>query len=260
MKLSDTDFGTTVRERTKRISAHFRKEFDVVKQSYQYPAYYRDRLLKNYLYKGPVLEWYTRIKTGIEDNYKMFHELIPKEGKIVDVGCGYGYLPYMLNFLSEKRDILGIDYDKDKIDVANNCMSKNQNVNFVTGDITDYEFENSDVFVLNDVLHYLQKEDQDLLVTKCIGKLNAEGKLIIRDGDRDLQKRHLGTRLSEFYSTNFGFNMTKNDLEFVSGKELLGLLEAKDMNVEIIDATRLTSNLVYVITHKHNLEEAQSNG
>ncbi|HIA10867.1 MAG TPA: methyltransferase domain-containing protein, partial [Flavobacteriales bacterium] len=260
IKLSDTDFGTTVRERTKRISAHFRKEFDVVKQSYQYPAYYRDRLLKNYLYKGPVLEWYTRIKTGIEDNYKMFHELIPKEGKIVDVGCGYGYLPYMLNFLSEKRDILGIDYDKDKIDVANNCMSKNQNVNFVTGDITDYEFENSDVFVLNDVLHYLQKEDQDLLVTKCIGKLNAEGKLIIRDGDRDLQKRHLGTRLSEFYSTNFGFNMTKNDLEFVSGKELLGLLEAKDMNVEIIDATRLTSNLVYVITHKHNLEEAQSNG
>ena len=260
IRLSDTEFGTTPRERAKLIGKHFRKEFDIVKESYQFPEYHRDKLLRNYVYKGPVLEWYTKIKTKLEDNYKMFHELIPKQAKIVDVGCGYGYLSYMLSFLSEEREILGIDYDKDKIDVANNCMSKSQNVNFVTGDVTNYEFDKSDVFVLNDVLHYLKKEEQDLLVTKCISNLNIGGKLIIRDGDRDLQKRHMGTRLSEFYSTNFGFNKTNNDLEFVSGKELRSFIEAEEMNVEIIDTTKLTSNLVYVVTHKHKDKQVLTNG
>jgi len=260
IKLSDSSYGTNHRERAKLIGKYFRDEFDKVCESYQYPAYYRNRLIKNYIYKGPILEWYTRIKTALEDNYQMFHDLIPKKCTITDIGCGYGYLTYMLHFLSEKRTITGIDYDKDKIDVANNCMSKNENINFVSADVSGYEFQKSDVFILNDVLHYLPRADQHQLLENCKGNLNDGGMIIVRDGDKDLEKRHLGTRLSEFFSTNLGFNKARNKLDFVSGRDLLGWIERNHMKAEIIDNTKLTSNLVFVIRQGSSEAKISSNG
>ena len=82
------------------------------------PAFY-EALIQNYIYKGPVVEWYIRIKVKMERNYRLFNQLIPVQGQITDIGCGYGPLCYMLSLLSEDREILGIDYDEDKIALAN---------------------------------------------------------------------------------------------------------------------------------------------
>ena len=71
--------------------------------------------------------------------------------------------------------------------------------------------------------------------------------ILIRDGNKDLQKRHWGTRYTEFFSTNFGFNKTQNKLEFLSGRDLLQSLAKYNLNVEVIDNTKLTSNLIYVL-------------
>ena len=40
--------------------------------------------------------------------------------------------------------------------------------------------------------------------------LNPGGSIIIRDADKDLQKRHLGTRYTEFFSTRSGYNKAIN--------------------------------------------------
>ena len=78
------------------------------------PAFY-EALIQNYIYKGPVVEWYIRIKVKMERNYRLFNRLIPAQGQITDIGCGFGPLCYMLSLLSEDREILGIDYDEDTI-------------------------------------------------------------------------------------------------------------------------------------------------
>lgn len=52
-----------------------RKEIETV-------DYYFNRLSKNYIYKGPILEWYMRIKVGLEDNYKLFESLLPKREQL----------------------------------------------------------------------------------------------------------------------------------------------------------------------------------
>jgi 1-acyl-sn-glycerol-3-phosphate acyltransferase len=250
IKKEDKNFGMSYQERTKAISKFVKNEYAKLILEQETVDYHKRKLVKNYIYKGPVLEWYMRIKIKLEDNYRLFNSLIPLQAKITDVGCGYGFLSHMLGFVSAERIIIGLDYDAEKIEVAQHCISKNQNVSFFAADITRYSFEPSDVFVLSDVLHYLTSIQQEEVVANCISKLNAGGMILIRDGNKDLQKRHWGTRYTEFFSTNFGFNKTQNKLSFLSGKELLNSLAKYDVKVEIIDNTKLTSNLIYVLHKK----------
>jgi O-methyltransferase involved in polyketide biosynthesis len=98
-------------------------------------------------------------------------------------------------------------------------------------------------------LHYLPDENQDLLLERCMRNLKANGKIIIRDADRDLEKRHLGTRYTEFFSTRSGFNKAnRNRLFFFSGTKIKALAAKQGFQTEVIDKTRLTSNMMFILT------------
>ena len=153
----DDSFGTTYQERTKRISSYMKEEYARIcleKNTPANPAFY-EALVLNYIYKSPVIEWYIRIKVKMEHNYQLFNQLIPMKGQITDIGCGLGPLCYMLSMISKERQILGIDYDEDKIAIAQHGWLRGENLRFEHADASVYEFPESDVFILNDVLHYL---------------------------------------------------------------------------------------------------------
>jgi O-methyltransferase involved in polyketide biosynthesis len=116
---------------------------------------------------------------------------------------------------------------------------------FVCGDVAETDLVDADAIIISDVLHYLPPEKQQLLLERVYAGLSANGKLIIRDGNRDLAQRHLGTRLTEWFSTNIGFNKTQNALHYISGSQLTSWAEDKGLSVEVIDNTRLSSNLIY---------------
>jgi 1-acyl-sn-glycerol-3-phosphate acyltransferase len=250
ISISDSSFGTSYQERTKSISRHFKAAYAKLILEQETVDYHKRKLVKNYIYKGPILEWYMRIKVKLEDNYRLFNSILPLSGKITDVGCGYGFLTHMLSFVSDQRTVIGIDYDEEKIEVAQHCISKKANSSFVAADVTKHAFEKSDAFVLSDILHYLTAEQQQTVIENCVANLNEKGMILIRDGNKDLAKRHWGTRYTEFFSTNFGFNKTQNKLAFLSGKELLESVSKYNLAVEVIDNTKFTSNLIYVLRKK----------
>ncbi|MCG3166811.1 MAG: tRNA (cmo5U34)-methyltransferase [Bacteroidia bacterium] len=254
IKPGDERFGSGHRERAKKITEYVREQYALIRKREEPPAYYRKKIIENYIYKGPVLEWYLRVKIRLEDDYKMFNELVPEKAVVTDIGCGYGFLSYMLFYTSEDRRITGIDYDEEKIEVANNCFAKTDRINFVSGDASAMNFEQSDVFILADMLHYLTPEKQNQLLENCVAALNGNGMIIIRDGDRDLQERHKGTKLTELFSTKIiGFNKTENQLHFISRSEVEAFAAKHNLKAEVIDNTKLTSNIVMVLRKGHVL-------
>jgi len=255
----DSRYGKTYQEKTKGICRHMREEYALLRKQVETPDYFRSRLIRNYIYKGPVLEWYCRIKVSLEGNYRLFDSLLPKRGLITDVGCGYGFLPYMLGFTSPERKLHGVDYDAEKIDVAAACVSRTPNMEFACGDVTTYDFPESDAFVISDVLHYLEESQQAALIRRCAEKLKPGGMLLIRDANKDMAKRHWGTRYTEFFSTRvLGFNKTSGSgLHFTSAQKIKETLQAlPQLSYEIIDNTRLTSNIIFVVRHKDTSPQA----
>jgi 2-polyprenyl-3-methyl-5-hydroxy-6-metoxy-1,4-benzoquinol methylase len=248
IKVSDITWGDNYSSRTKQISRYFKEDYELLRTAAETPAYFRQQLIYQYIYKGPVLEWYMRIKTKMENNYELFHQLLPEKGHILDIGCGYGFLSYMLQFMSPNRQIMGIDYDEDKISTAQHNYVKSERLNFAYADITNYTFDNYDAFVISDVLHYLPSDDQEKVLAECISHLNPGGVIIVRDGDLNLEKRHERTRLTEFFSTKLiGFNKTKNELSFFSSTRMREIVTRYGATMEQIDNTKYTSNVIFII-------------
>lgn len=248
VRYEDRSFGNDYHERTRALLKFFREEYAEMKKQIETPVYFRRKLVRNFIYKGPVLEWYTRIKLSLEDNYEKINMLVPRAGKIVDIGCGYGMVSYMLGFVSEERQILGIDYDENKINLAANCISRNERIEFVTANAVEYDYPEADAFILSDVLHYMPSGNQEKLLKNVAEKLRPGGTIIIRDADRDLQKRHFWTRYTEFFSTRFGYNKSLDrKLFFFSGKMISGFASSMNMSLEVCESSKVTSNRLYVL-------------
>ena len=254
----DKRWGDNYSARTKLVSRYFKQEYEQLRQEIEVPKYYREQLIYNYLYKGPVLEWYMRVKTAMEKNYALFDQLLPKKGKIMDIGCGYGFMSYMLQFLSPEREILGVDYDEEKIAVAQEGYLRGENLRFEAADISKYTLQHQDAFVMLDVLHYLQPEAREQLLQQCISKLNPGGVIIVRDGDMDMSKRHERTRLTELFSTKLlGFNKTDNKpLSYFSSAAIRTIVERNGARMEQIDNTKYTSNVIFIIKHSFSEQYA----
>jgi 2-polyprenyl-3-methyl-5-hydroxy-6-metoxy-1,4-benzoquinol methylase len=168
---------------TKRVSQLMRSAFKDGKRSFAKSDFWQPKIMNNYVFKGPVLEWYVRIKWMLEKkNFEYYDELIGDRQKIYDFGCGYGYLSYYLHYRNPERIIHAVDYDTEKISVAEHGIKKNEHLSFWSSDIREFALEPMDAVFLNDVLHYLPKDDQYRLLRSITEKLNDGGIVFIRDG------------------------------------------------------------------------------
>ncbi|MEI7727173.1 MAG: MMPL family transporter [Bacteroidota bacterium] len=250
----DCSLGATYQERTKQFRKFYISQYAKFKAEEGDAHYYRRKLALNFVLKGPILEWYMRVKLKLENDYEIYHHLMPLHGEILDLGCGYGFISYMLMFTADGRQITGVDYDAGKIEVAQNCFSKNDRIMFTTADVSDYGITPKDGFLLSDVLHYLTPEKQEILLRRCFSNLNPGGTILIREANAGLADRHQKSLLTEFLSTRIGFNKTPTSdkrLFFTTAEQIRILAEEAGLTMEIIDNKKVTSNNIYVLTMPH---------
>jgi len=264
---SDDKWGQTVHEKRKHISKWMREEYRSIKVQNEQPKYFKDQLINGYIYKGPVLEWYCRVKVKLENYYTHYHELLPQTGKIYDLGCGYGFMTYLLQWAATERKFIGIDYDEEKITTAQHhyylhstnykeLINKNTPdgswelpINFQTNDLTKIKLEPCNAILLMDALHYLEPEAQWILLDKCAEALLPGGVLLLRDGVVEMQEKHKNTIKTEQLSTKiFKFNKTQNDLHFISQKEIEEWSTKKGLNIASHNFSKSLSNITFIIT------------
>lgn len=256
IKFTDRSFGDDYRARTKVVSALFKHKYSELCDEFDHPdnMTFYDMMMHNYIYKGPVEEWYLRVKIKMEHCYELFDKLVPRQGQITDIGCGYGPLCYMLALTSKNRNVLGIDYDEDKIALAQHGWLRGKcNLNFAYANALEYNLPQSDVFILNDMLHYMSAEHQNVLIHKCVDALAPDGFIIIRDGNSEEEERHKVTKFTEVMSTKIiKFNKTEEQLCFMSESRVRAIASECGMSVESIQNDKYTSNTIYIFRKKAN--------
>ena len=249
IKANDNSWGTEYKERTKSISYYFKSEYAAFKDEQETASLLWSRIFYNYIFKGPILEWYIKVKWKFESkNYEYYNKIIENRNKILDVGCGYGYLSLYLHYKNEKREIIGIDYDEEKIEIAQNIFDKNINLKFIFANVKTMDIGKQDVIFINDVLHYLTKEDQLHFLEKCNQSLNEKGIIVIRDGITDLSKRHSITKITELFSTKiFKFNKKENNFHFFSSDFIKSFALKSNLNFEMKEQSKKTSNVLFIL-------------
>lgn len=249
----DKTFGETYQQKAKLFRAYFQREFEAKNAEYRHASdmYFHNALITNYIYKGPVLEWYMRIKTMLDGKYDMWDRMIPRNAVITDVGCGYGQMSLMLGTLAPERKIIGLDYDEDKILLAQHSFLAKDNIRFMQADMVTCEMPQSDVFLFNDCLHYVSSESQRTVLEHCLAKLNDGGKMIVRDGDTSDSDRQKNISEKERWSTRIiGFNRTTQPLTFVSKGWMQEFADEHGLLMEVSRCKEDDSETIYIFTKK----------
>lgn len=246
----DPNYGTGYRERTKKISSYFKSELKKYTESEFCLPHAYSPLIYSFYYKSPILPWYFRIKWKFEkNNYENYHQLIGTgKKKIYDLGCGYGYLSYFLWLRNDERQIIGLDYDEEKVSLAANSYLQNDQVQFESGNAEELKIEEADAVILADVLHYLNPESQLQLLDNCDQGLKTGGLLLIRDGVSDETDRHEWTKKSEKWSTQLiKFNKTTGDLHFLSQEMIEKWASDHGYQLSIDQQSEKSSNMLFIL-------------
>ena len=174
-------------------------------------------------------------------SYIQLETLIPKKGRILDLGCGYGIFTNYLAVCSKKRIMIGIDIDTNKINHADKGL---KNVKFFLGDATKMKLKNLDAILIHDVLHHLGSyKEQEKLIKDCANMLKKEGTLFVVEVDNSpLWKLILG-RLSDFviYKGQSVYYKYKKDMVKLLGN----YFPPKNINIEILSNSPF-SQVVYI--------------
>ena len=247
---NDTGFGTGYNKRSKEIKRYFSKKLVEFNKERRDVNYLYGKIQANIDYKGAIIEWYYKVKWRLERaNYKYYDTIIPNNARIYDLGCGYGFLSCFLYLKSKSREVIGIDYDTDKIDIANNyfMFKDKKKINFFNENIIDFRLESPDIILLNDVLHYLNKDSQLKVLHHCMSNINKNGLIFIREGEKE-SKRHIFTKFTELLSTKIlKFNKVEGKLSYITGPTISNLAKKYNLKMEEISHSQITSNKLFIL-------------
>lgn len=114
--------------------------------------------------------------------YKKLDSLTPEKGTIVDIGCGNGGFSNYISF-SSGRNVFGIDLSKKRIESAKKSIVKRKNVKFVLGDVTQIKQPKADCYLVIDVLHHIDFNNQEKILKFLAKKMGKNSILIIKEVD-----------------------------------------------------------------------------
>ena len=113
-------------------------------------------------------------------------EVCPQPGDaILDLGCGTGELSaYLAELVGPEGKVVGVDPDKERILLAQQCYSEVKKLSFVEGNASNFPgigSESYDIIFSNYVIHWISDKQQ--LFKNMFKGLNPEGKIAIQYSD-----------------------------------------------------------------------------
>jgi 2-polyprenyl-3-methyl-5-hydroxy-6-metoxy-1,4-benzoquinol methylase len=110
--------------------------------------------------------------------------LLTDEGRILDVGCGFGLFAAYFGQTQPRRSIVGVDPNERRIGLARRVAERLglQRHSFVVGDVRDAPIDGPfDAAYVLDVMHHLPAEDQVRVLERLRDLLVPGGMLLVKD-------------------------------------------------------------------------------
>jgi 2-polyprenyl-3-methyl-5-hydroxy-6-metoxy-1,4-benzoquinol methylase len=164
---------------------------------------------------------------------------VPRNGFIVDLGCGHGLFACLLREASQTRRVLGIDLDPRKIEVARDAVQDTQWLRFEVGDIVTSRPPHCDAATIVDVLYLLPFEQQEEVLRNAAAALGEGGPLVVKAQERRADPRYAITYAQEMITVGLGF--TRGGRErffFPSREEALAMFARAGFVVEVEEMPR----------------------
>lgn len=129
---------------------------------------------------------------------------VPREGQIVDLGCGFGLFAAWLALEAPTRRVWGVDMDGSKITRAQHWFGHLDNVRFALGDLETVTVPPCDAVVIYDVLHHLRPEAAEALLSRAWSALRPGGLLVVKENDTSPPWKHWLNQGIEVYAHRSG--------------------------------------------------------
>ncbi|HPK08303.1 MAG TPA: class I SAM-dependent methyltransferase [Candidatus Woesebacteria bacterium] len=167
--------------------------------------------------------------------FNEMEKMVPKKGKILDIGCGHGLFELILKSKSNKRVITAIDPDSKKIQLAKKIEELFTNLKFSdsTTNLTNNNYQ-MDCCILSDVDYLLDGKGKTQILQQAKFNLKNTGtiifKTVINNGSIGyylgyLQELIIVSLLKKTYSK-------KNNFTFFTIEEYLKLFKANNLSVK----------------------------
>lgn len=144
ISIGNTNFGNNYAERAKQIRKYYKSEYEYLCKEFETPHYYANLVFHNYIYKGATVERTARKELSKYNNYNAIIEVLPHQGKLLHLNCHIGVFDLLCSLVLRDLQITAIDSNEASILLANNCVSKPENLNYSHRktediDILDYD-------------------------------------------------------------------------------------------------------------------------
>ena len=150
----------------------------------------RQAILRRILghYHRPIIKAYVygRFKIIHLDILERIEQHLPRRGRILDVGCGFGLFDLYFALTSPEREIIGVDINRRRLAVARQAAEELglPNLRFEYMNVAETQpQERCDAMVTLDILHHVPPEAAQQLLEVAYAHLPAGGVLVAKDVD-----------------------------------------------------------------------------
>lgn len=147
-------------------------------------------------------------------------QALPRDGTLLDVGCGHGLVSNEVALRSPLVRVLGIDLSETKIASARKSVGARTNVEFRQAALEEVPESGFDAVSLIDVLYLVPEGSWTSFLGTCREKLRPGGIFVVKEVGIEPWWKFERLKLQEFMSTRI-LRITKGDtMHFESGEEL----------------------------------------